>query len=447
MNSKHRYETKKYLHFDKRISFYNKVKDYVTNPKEIKRHSFFPLIHYVKKSEKYNKTAKTKRPVKTKKRHIMYASHLDNFIYKYYGDELNKRYNEWAEKKQIDHCSIAYRYKEGEKGKSNINFAADVMNFIWKSKECFIMVGDFEHFFETLNHSLLKRRICEILEVRGLSDDWYQVFKSITKYSYYNKKLLNQQLGTDKEIRQMGQLEYFKDGREFREFRKKYKPIKNKHTFGIPQGTALSAVFSNVYTIDFDVLVNDLIKKYNGIYRRYSDDFIIIIPKSNQKNINLDDFREIESRIYEFTNKSKLSIQKSKTKMYDFTHETVTNIDTMKTSTIDYLGFVFDGKNVKMRGKSPYKFYRHAYKLIDKAKKVQHKKKLKKMPYRKQLYGLYTDMGIKRRPYGNFITYAINAQKIFDEVSPHTNNLMMQQIKNRKKKVEKKLGVKLSFKY
>jgi len=55
-------------------------------------------------------------------------------------------------------------------------------------------------------------------------------------------------------------------------------------------------------------------------------------------------------------------------------------------------------------------------------------------------------MGAERRPYGNFISYAKNAQRIFDEVSPNTDNLMLKQIKNRKRKLEKKAGIKIHIK-
>lgn len=444
---RNRYETKKYLHFDDRIGFDTSIQSYVTNPNRIMEHGFFPFIHYTISYEQYDEKANRSdnRPIKEKFRDIMYASHLDNFIYKYYGEELNENYNDWVKANNVDHCSVAYRYKKGEKGKSNIDFAAEVISYIYDLSECFIMVGDFEKFFDTLDHFILKKRIAEVLGANLLREDWYKVFKSVTRYSYYSKKLLNKELGTDKEIKKKGRLKYFETPKKYREFRKRYKPKKNREHYGIPQGTAISAILSNVYTIHFDVLVNNLINKYNGLYRRYSDDFIIVIPKGKQRTVNVGEFRKIEGKIYQYIKLCKLNIQDSKTKLYDYSEGKVVNISENKVDMIDYLGFVFDGESVKMRGKSPYKFYRHSYKLIKRAKKVKEKKNLRKIPYRRQLYRLYTDMGINRQPFGNFITYAINAQQIFDEISPHTDNLMMQQIKNRKKRIEKRLGVKLSI--
>lgn len=103
----------------------------------------------------------------------------------------------------------------------------------------------------------------------------------------------------------------------------------------------------------------------------------------------------------------------------------------------DYLGFIFDGKSVSMKSKSPYKFYRKAYKPIRRAKMVQRQKSLTKTPYQKEIYGLYTNLGLKRGKYGNFISYAKRAQRIFDNMSPSIENLMMNQIVNRKRKNRK----------
>ena len=44
-----------------------------------------------------------------------------------------------------------------------------------------------------------------------------------------------------------------------------------------------------------------------------------------------------------------------------------------KVNGIDYLGFRFDGNNVKIREKSIYKFYREGRKLIYKSKYIQRK--------------------------------------------------------------------------
>ncbi|MFK5281447.1 hypothetical protein ACI3PL_17985, partial [Lacticaseibacillus paracasei] len=56
--------------------------------------------------------------------------------------------------------------------------------------------------------------------------------------------------------------------------------VSKKHEIGIPQGTSMSAVLANVYMIPFDHAMKTLAQSYGGIYRRYSDDFVLLIPKA-----------------------------------------------------------------------------------------------------------------------------------------------------------------------
>ena len=96
-----------------------------------------------------------------------------------------------------------------------------------------------------------------------------------------------------------------------------------------------------------------------------------------------------------------------------------------------------------MRGKSPYKFYRKAKQLIYLSRKRKKQRQLGKLPYRKSIYRLYTDLGESKGGRNSFIDYAKKAQRKFDQLSPNTKNMMMVQIKNRKKIIEKLLGLKI----
>lgn len=453
-----KYRTKRYLHFDHKVKI-EKVESYVTNPKRIAMHSFLPFIHYV---SSFNKNIGEKnpdmnnRPIRPKNRDIMYAGHLDNFIYKYYADEiLNKKYNRYISddkcmSKNVDKCVTAYR--SNMRGKSNIDFAAEIINDIVNFKEAYILVGDFTKFFDQIDHKLLKENLMEVLEVEKLSNDWFNVYKSITKYGYYKKSLLIEKFGTDKQIRRSGKRSYFDRLEKFRDFQRQYPAKKNenngkrKSKEGIPQGTAISAVFANVYALKFDLEMKRLADQYLGLYRRYSDDFILFLPKKQQQPLLDEEIQSIEVAVRELAAENKIEIHEDKTGLYVYRDLRIIELRGKKVSHIDYLGFVFDGKTVRMRGKSPYKFYRKAYQIIDKAKRVKGKKALKKLPYRRQIYGLYTDLGIHGGEYGNFITYAKRAQDKFDKISANTENMMMKQIKNRKKKIEARLGVKIHTK-
>ncbi|EAE3077922.1 RNA-dependent DNA polymerase, partial [Listeria monocytogenes] len=188
-----KYKTKNYLHFDHRVKIEN-VESYVTNRSKIGKHSFLPLIRYVLSFEKRIEEKNPEfnnRPIKPKNRVIMYAGHMDNFIYKYYAEMLNKDfYNEFCIEKDIDDCVSAYR--NNKVGKSNIDFAAEIINQAVKYKKAYVLVGDFTNYFDKINHELLKKHLAEVLNQPRLSKDWFNVFRSITKYGYYEKSFLNE---------------------------------------------------------------------------------------------------------------------------------------------------------------------------------------------------------------------------------------------------------------
>lgn len=458
------YKSKHYVHIDNSVAI-KKAEKYVTNPKWIAQHSFLPFLHQVNSFDKLSKLSKPyseltvderkkyKRHlilrsksygVKQKDRNIMMAGHIDSFIYHYYADQLNKKYNEWSVMHGIDSCAIAYR--DNKPHQSNITFAAEIINQIQLMQSGYILVGDFKEFFDNINHRILKQRILKVLQEEKLSDDWYNVYRSITKYGYYEKLLLSELFGTDKDLKKRHKYTYFNNFNDFKIFKKYVKPEYNKTNYGIPQGSAISAVMANVYATEFDVELNERIKKLNGIYRRYSDDLIIILPGQVLKK----QFDELLSSFEQLVREYKLSIQMDKTKKYLIKNHHLIDLDRNKSASLDYLGFIYDGQNVTMRGKSPYKLYRKAYALIAKAKatKVKSQKTdrpLSKIPYRRSIYKYFTDAGVNQGRYGNFITYARRSQSIFDKISPKTDNHMMKQIRHRKEKMERRMGIKLNI--
>lgn len=185
-------EVKSYTHFDAKISM-KKCWDYISDPKKVATHSFFPFIRFEQVFEKYVLKDKKndEREKKFKTREICYASHIDGCIYTYYAAELNEKYNQALLDAGIDnvksggtrHSSVV-AYRDVLEGQSNINFAHDAIQFIRQIKDCMVIIGDFKSFFDRLNHAYLKKQIKNILQVEELSEDWYAVFKSITKYSY-----------------------------------------------------------------------------------------------------------------------------------------------------------------------------------------------------------------------------------------------------------------------
>ena len=111
---------------------------------------------------------------------------MDGYIFKYYGDLLNNKYNEICANKGIDNVSLAYR--NNKEGQNNIHFAAEVIQFITDQQQAFIFVSDFKSYFDNLDHAILKGKLISALgKSQMLSNDWWNVFKHITKYSWVEK--------------------------------------------------------------------------------------------------------------------------------------------------------------------------------------------------------------------------------------------------------------------
>jgi hypothetical protein len=270
-----KYNVKPFPHFDQRIPITNNVKKNLQNPYYIARHSFYPFIHYKIVTRKFHKEKGLSDP---KIREIYYASHMDGYIFKYYGDLLNYYYNKVCIEKGIDEVSIAYRNNKG--GKSNIHFAAEVIEFITNQDSAFIFVSDFSKYFDSLDHEILKEKLKATLRKTRLDNDWWNVFKHITRFSWVEKADIEKDLDIKKgksAQKEENQNRYYSPS-EFRGFRKRVKIKKSNSGIGIPQGTAISAVLANIYAIDFDQALNIYAISNGGIYRRYSDDIILVIP-------------------------------------------------------------------------------------------------------------------------------------------------------------------------
>jgi len=424
---KKKYRVKGYTHLDNKKSI-DKVKNKIKNPKWVAKHGFYPFIHFEIKFQKYSR--KLKKP-KDKIRKIYYASHIDSFIYKYYGDKLNNYYNSVVE--ELDIKDVATAYRNNLSGKSNINFAKEVIDFIKVQKNAYIFVADFTNFFDTLDHKYLKEKIRYVLKKETLPNDYYNVFKNLTKFSYLIKDSIEADLKakyTDSEISK--KYRYFTE-EEFRAF--KHKNIhKNSKSFGIPQGAGISSVCSNIYLLDFDKKIKNYVDNKKGLYRRYCDDLIIIIPLDEDiQNYNYGKHHQfLENVRREVPN---LEIQPEKTGNYFYTNNQITDLEFNKAE-LDYLGFSFNGLEVRIREKSLFKYYTRTYRKIRICNRKS--KKFGRKSYRRGLYKNYSHLGKNRKGHGNFLSYVSRAQQTFDEDS-NTINLMKVQVKKHWSNIEKRL--------
>ena len=439
-NPKNKLKNKKYVHFDCKKNpkyFENKI----SNRKWVSKHGFYPFIHYTINFDKYvySGDGKNFRKKNTKTRHIYYASHIDRYIYQFYGEELNNKYNELAQEYGINKASIAYR--NIFKGKCNIHFAKEVIDFISNQKNAFVYVADFTNFFDELNHSYLKEKLVDILKCERLPNEHYAIYKNIINFTYVEKEDILNYKGIDKkEFNKLNQI--FDTTQEFQVFKKsrnlnnekylkKHKDSDNgKKKIGIPQGSSISAVYSNIYMIDFDKYINNYVTSNKGIYRRYCDDIIIVIPLDDKKS----DYKKYIKKINDIKLKiPNLNINDDKTSKFIYKEGEFLGVENTNKNHLDYLGFYFDGKVVKIRDKSLFKYYSRMYQKVDIVSKYS--VKFGRKAFRSRLYKLYSHLGaIPRKSnsnkgkheYGNFLTYAYKAYDIFGENNNYKNIIKLQ---------------------
>ena len=413
---KHHNDTKPYAHFDLRVSLsMPSIRKYVMDRTKIVTHSFYPFIHFEKKNSRYGKKG-PKKP-----RELYYCSHLDRCVYQRYAFLLNYQYNIWACENNIDDVAIAYR---DSLGKNNIDFAKDAFDAIRSFPQCFILVGDFTNFFDNLEHQYLKKMMCEVLGVERLPQDYFSVFKNITRFSSWDWKDIVKAAGENIAERGVRKKINSKETVLTKEqFQKNKKDIKkNISGVGVPQGSSISAVLSNIYMIKFDKDIKRYVTSKGGIYMRYSDDFIIVLPYERDAEI-----ADFTSYIFSYVESMKglIDLQKEKTSCYTYKDEVIYEGD--QPSSINYLGFLFDGKNIRIRPRAITKYY---YRMRRKANTIGRSNWTSSKGRRisaKELYSIYSRNDEKQ----TFIDYARKAKGILKLNDQEANAL----IKHHKRKI------------
>lgn len=413
---KHHNDTKPYAHFDLRVSLsMPSIRKYVMDRTKIVTHSFYPFIHFEKKNSRYGKKG-PKKP-----RELYYCSHLDRCVYQRYAFLLNYQYSIWACENNIDDVAIAYR---DNLGKNNIDFAKDAFDAIRSFPQCFIFVGDFTNFFDNLEHQYLKKMMCEVLGVERLPQDYFSVFKNITRFSSWDWKDIVKAAGENIAERGVRKKINSKETVLTKEqFQKNKKDIKkNISGVGVPQGSPISAVLSNIYMIKFDKDIKRYVICKGGIYMRYSDDFIIVLPYERDAEI-----ADFTSYIFSYVESMKglIDLQKEKTSCYTYKDEVIYEGD--QPSSINYLGFLFDGKNIRIRPRAITKYY---YRMCRKAHAIGRSNWISSKGRRisaKELYSIYSRNDEKQ----TFIDYARKAKGILKLNDQEANAL----IKHHKRKI------------
>lgn len=438
MKKKNWYKPKGYTHLSNKLSIRDVgfVNSYVSNPNTVKSHRFFPLLHKTIVEKKYKavetnsqgkpirkhyKIENGKRKTTAKFREIFYSNHLDAHVYSYYTQKiLSPLYeNILSANSELSKSIIAYRRIEVEgedRCKCNIDFAYEVFEFIKSRQGQFtVFAFDIKKFFDSINHKKLKKIWYQLLDKnrKDLPDDHYNVYKSLVNFSYVelNAILKEFKISHPNKLVQKDIAFLVKDGLEFRERVKgkgliKENPFRHKKTkekMGIPQGTPMSAFLANLYMLDYDKKIVELMKSIEGIYRRYSDDILVICDTEDEETVHdtivksIDDFH--------------LEIQETKTQTSRFINGRLCKGE----KPVAYLGFEFDGKNIRLKSSSIAKYYRNLKRLIKikatRAKRMKRKYNERGFVFRKQIYKAYSHLGAnkssnRKRNYLSYVNLA-----------------------------------------
>lgn len=396
-----------YAHFDYRTDM-SKCKEYVSNPRNIATHSFYPFVHYTKDMSKFSFE---KKGLKEKHRDICYAAHIDRCIFQYYNFLLNELYNNECDKLGIGDVAIAYR--TNLRHQSNIDFAKKAIQFIRDSGNCYIMIGDFTKFFDNLDHNYLKRQWCNLLGVPKLPADHYAVFKNITHFSYIELTDLLELHNLEDSSSGCRELNAKKRLLSPVELREKKDLIKKNREYGIPQGSPISGILANIYAIEIDKRLHDFVSEFNGMYMRYSDDFIVVLP-------NIDESSAIEklktiNGFFDSADCPGIELQPNKTQYYSFSQNHLANCGLKVNEEADcsnqhlnFLGFTFDGNKVNLRAKTVSKYYQRMRRKSKTIAKSENYTKTGKHISKRNLYERYSIRGAESKK-GNFLTYANRA--------------------------------------
>ena len=407
------YVKKPYLHFDLPLGR-RKAIAYVSDPIRIKRHAFYPFLSYTLTTPRIRKAPLdySKPFVKEpKERPIAYPSHKDGYIFAYYKSKLEAAYEAWLTANGLGNAVTAFR----RTGENNITLAKKAFNFIAANPECKIVVTDVESFFDNIDHQHLKMIWSRFLGENSLPHDHYAVYKAITRYSVVDRHKIYNLFGIPM-FRRGSQPLRLCTPQQFREkvlARDLIRPNPGLcQGNGIPQGSQLSPLLSNMYMADLDLAMHEWIHSVGGAYWRYCDDILTVLPGEFS-------VCELETRLD--AEMERLSLNRSIPKTHIFNQS-----ELLSGRQLQYLGFMFNGVDVVIRPSSIHRYHRKLKKAIQAAvirrdhdsERLGHATPLRK----KALYNMYSDLPVrgkkikarkKRQKFsGNFIDYMAKSANV-----------------------------------
>ncbi len=445
------YRRRAYVHFDLPLRR-ETAERLATNPVAVAEHQFFPFIFSNVITQKIGRTSDG-RVVrnKPKKRTIAYPAHSDSHIFSHYSDKLQHLHEAVLDERVLETIVTAFRQTNG---RSNVHFANEVFEFIRAQPSCAALAMDVSDFFGSLDHELLKRAWASLLMVDRLPEDHFAVFRAITKYCQVEKEALydalhiplnNPRLAGKHRLRLRD-----REGRptiednlnrlcpafRFRQWVRERGLLQiNLTGRGIPQGSPISAVLSNIYMVEMDAAVNSFVTSNGGLYRRYCDDILVVMPTAELRD-------QARHLIETWMKDLRLRWNPAKTEAIDFGLERP-----IPGKPLQYLGFTFDGVNKRIRPGSVARFYRkmrrgvlraklHRRNADDEARRTIPSPLKKKLIYRRYSY-LGRKLGKNREEKRNFLSYAFGAAQIMND--PGIKRQVKAHWKRLKQEIEKPL--------
>lgn len=361
-------DIKSYLHFDSRRSA-TVIKNIANDPERVARHAFYPLIQFQEEWVKYRGAGSGKKKV----RKLRYAARVDAAIFARYRVILSELYEESLDALGLSEVPIAYRQiaSASGAGKNNIDFAHEVFSFVRQVGSCYVTVLDISSYFESLDHKRILQ-LWERLLGRELPPDHMAVYRALTQYSTVSLRALTARLKLHERVslgnrtqRRMRNIDVIRARRQLqlispRDFRLKVcggdpalPSLIQRHRldYGIPQGTPISDVVANFYLLDYDASLHQWAAARGGLYRRYSDDIILVIPRAGQVRAN-EAMAFAQSEIAKHG--SQLNIQDKKVAIGEFLRDDLSFRYVHRSGSacrngLEYLGFEYNGRIVSLK--------------------------------------------------------------------------------------------------